>query len=662
MKRLSLIVCLLLWMAGLWAQSSKIPILERTVTLHTKNQSIETVLAELGRQADISFSYSPDAIGSDEMIAVKADHQTIRTVLFDMFQGSVSVKTRGKFVILQPAKQLKGNTPAVIEGYLTDTQGEKLADATVYSPVLQTAVTSDQYGYFRIEVDAADSAREVKVTKRGYEDVFLMPVSGKTTFVQLELPDKTTSPPDSLIRFYPEGLVNRKMQAAAENVDESFNRLIQVSLLPIIGTNSLLSGKTSNQISLNLIGGYVENVEVLELGAGINIVRHDAGVFQAAGFANYVGRNSQGFQGAGFSNFVGGSVSGLQSAGFGNVTWRDLSGFQGAGFANYAGGNLMGFQGAGFYNHTHGTLSGFQGAGFTNVSVKGFLGIQSAGFMNFAGGESSGFQGAGFLNSSGRNFSGIQGSGFMNLARQIKGAQLAGVLNVSKNISGLQASGLLNLASRIKGVQISTIFNRADTVSGVQISSVLNRARSVRGAMIGLINIADNCSGASIGLFNFIRNGVNQTEFYTTETFDFNIAHRAGSSALYTIWAGGLNRAATLDSVVYAFGLGLGTTVYSGRRLRCDADVLAQQLGFGTVLGNLNMLYQTDLSLSLLLSRKVAFFAGVSYNFYLVDTTLSAYATVFSQLPAYTLSETNPAGNLNLKTWVGFKAGLRLLK
>jgi hypothetical protein len=631
------------------AQSQQLPLLERKVSINMQNMPIEKVLTEVAKQAEITFSYNPDAVGASITVSVHFESQSVRFVLNHLFGGEVDYRQKGKFLILQQKKQSKNNKPSVIEGYLLDAQGAGLADATVYSSSLQAAVNTDEFGYLRIEVDAKDTALEVRFSKKGFEDALLMPVAGRNTFVNLSLPEDnavrlmpadTVSKPDVL----PSRFLSRELLKATENITETFQRTIQFSLFPHVGTNLLFSGTTSNLFSFNLFAGYVQSVKVLELGGFMNMVRYDAGIFQGAGFANYVGRNTTGFQGAGFANHVGGNVFG----------------FQGAGFMNHVRGNTTGFQGAGFSNLTQKDHEGFQGAGFVNHTGGNMTGVQGAGFANHVKGEMNGFQGAGFLNRTGKDMLGVQAAGAINLVLHIKGAQLSGTGYMAASVMGVQATGVLNVAGKVKGAQLAGVVNVADSISGVQGSGVINRARYVKGVQLGLINISDTCVGVPIGLVNIVKRGHNSFELYATETFAANIAFRSGTRALQWIYMVGVDPQ-TLDATpLYTFGLGLGTTFGKGKKLNYDLDLLAQQIASGPITDEINMLYRAGLGVDWKFSQKVSLFAGLTYNLYIVDSSTENYTNIFSKLPPFTLSNVEYSPNRNLKTWIGFKAGLRL--
>ncbi|MDA3878963.1 MAG: STN domain-containing protein [Prolixibacteraceae bacterium] len=595
------------------AGAQNLPPLERRTSLAMENETIEKVLTRLGQQTEISFSYNPDAIKSSEKISINIHNETVRLALNEIFEYQMKYRERGKFIIIQPGKNEKNK--ATIEGYLTSNKGELIKNATIYSEAHNAAVATDEFGYFKLEVKTQDTLQDVKIRKKGYADLKLTPIPGKSSFVQLSMPaneeivfQKTSTP-----MYNPLGIVKSKLLTSSENINETIHRVAQISLLPHLGTNNLLAGNTSNMISLNIIGGFTESVEVFEAGAVINIVRKDAGVFQAAGVANYVGGNFRGMQAAGVLNKVNGTFNGVQFSGVGNNI----------------GGNFDGMQAAAVYNLTSGSFWGLQASGVVNIVHKNFTGLQTAGVFSYA--------------------------------KSIKGMQTSGIADLTSQLDGAQISGVLNHTSKGKGLQITGLVNNADSLSGVQISGLVNRAGIIKGAQIGIVNIADSCVGAPIGLFNFIKKGYKHIDVYATETFLANVAYRGGTKHFYTILMFGYAPQSVGSNMLYTYGIGSGTSFRKDKKLNYDLDFIAQNIALGTYTDDINMLYRLGFTANYPIAKKVSLNFGLSYNFYLVDSTTPQYESTFSTLPPYSISNEPVGANRNLKTWIGLKAGIRLL-
>ncbi len=212
--------------------------------------------------------------------------------------------------------------------------------------------------------------------------------------------------------------------SAQDDKPEKETRLIQVSIIPNLGTKNHPADIYVNNISWNIFAGYQGGVKGVEFGSFVNIDNGDVLGAQGAGFVNIVTGDVTGAQGAGFVNYVHGSSKGLQSAGFVNFNKDSFTGAQGAGFVNYVG-----------------SMKGAQGAGFVNVSLK----------------DATGAQGAGFVNATLGKHKGVQAAGFANVAEEIQGLQAAGFVNVAKKVNGVQL-GFINVADTVeKGVNIGII-------------------------------------------------------------------------------------------------------------------------------------------------------------------------------------------------------------
>lgn len=238
-----------------------------------------------------------------------------------------------------------------------------------------------------------------------------------------------------------------------------------------------------------------------------------------------------------------GAVQGLEVGGVINADKGYVIGGQFGGVGNIIGGNLKGIQGAGVFNFAKSVL-GAQYAGVANYSISGMQGMQGAGVINYSAGQIDGMQAAGVINIA----SGIKYNS--------KLFQASGVTNISlsHNLIGMQVSGVLNAANNITGAQIGLV----------------NIAKNVKGTQIGLINIADTIDGVAIGLFSFSRNGIFDVDVFTSDLFRANVALRFGSPYVYNTFAFGMNPAK--DTMQYGYGFGIGGHIPVFTKLAVDID------------------------------------------------------------------------------------------
>lgn len=280
------------------------------------------------------------------------------------------------------------------------------------------------------------------------------------------------------------------------------NRLLQIGLVPGVGTNGIHSGWFVNKYSLNIFSGFSAANRYVEIAGISNLNTQYATGIQLAGIANVVGSNT-------FLNLTIGEERAQIREGFES----NMTGIQVAGLLNLIRDNVSGIQISGGLNFVHKGTRGLQLAGLSNMVGSYNIGIQIATLYNVAMTSSSGMQLALLSNLTNGEMQGIQIS-LLNKAWRINGKNS----DPPSKITGWQI-GLVNLASKMNGLQVGLV----------------NRARKMRGTQIGLINFYSTApnkthgkNGTPIGLLNFGSAGGHQRA-YTTETFFYNFEFTTGN-------------------------------------------------------------------------------------------------------------------------------------
>ncbi|MDR2900850.1 MAG: caspase family protein [Treponema sp.] len=225
-------------------------------------------------------------------------------------------------------------------------------------------------------------------------------------------------------------------------------------------------------------------------------INADGHNLEGIGFSAILGLTNYGYvHGIQLSPFynIGDSLQGAQISSVLNWSTKSFDGIQ-TGLINVSGGHGNGFQ-AGLVNWTGGSLDGFQ-SGLVNVTGGDGKSMQ-AGLVNWTGGSLDGFQ-PGLVNIAGGDSSGFQ----------------AGLLNiVGGPFGGLQA-GLLNISG-----------------GGKKVAS-----------QIGLVNISGNPNTFTLGLLNFVKDGIFHPAFFMDDMQFANFSLRTGSKYFYTIWIAGFKQ------------------------------------------------------------------------------------------------------------------------
>lgn len=429
---------------------------------------------------------------------------------------------------------------------------------------------------------------------------------------------------------------NRLKPVLYKNSGDTVYRPFQISFVPYFGTNGMHADSAITDLSINILAGYVYEVRSAEFGGLVNIVRRNVSSCQIAGLGNVVLGKAKGFQGAGTIN-IANTMEGVQVAGIINTT-RNLSGIQIAGCVNNAL-KGSGSQMSGLVNNA-GESSEFQIAGLANNAPVAKL-----------------FQISGLLNNASRE-TGFQIAGLANNAKQADQFQIAGLVNNTRDTTNFQISGLVNNAPAIKSCQIAGLLNNSNEVTGVQLAGLVNRAKVVKGMQIGFINIADSCSGLPIGILNFVKNGYHKLELSTDEVFYANIAFRSGVQKFHGIITAGI-QPDNFDQPLWTYGVGAGTSVKLSSRMLVDMDAIFQHIIVSNKVGN-NYMYKFYVGADWQVFPKASLCFGITYNFLVTDSKDTHYQEFYSDISPYAFTD-HSYRYFNLKTWAGFKVGIRFL-
>jgi len=615
--------------------------LEMPVSVHVEQEKLAEALLEIGEAGGFAFSYNSEILPGDSLVSLDAEEKRVDELLKELLRREYRYKAIGNHLIILPSidapaqkkEQRRKPLDYIISGYIADSRtGERIREASIYEVEGMKSAITDQEGHYQIQLPAFNEVHYLNFSKVGYLDtvIIVKPADHIPLDVQLTpVPDRLESlaakpvdPKNIHKRTLVAALVPKKSVIMADNVKVEEERFAQISLLPYIGTNQLVTGLISNKYSINLIAGYSGGVDRLELGGFQNIVRGNVNGVQLAGFGNIVSGDTKGFQGSGFYNVTVGSLTGVQASGFGNVAMDTIRGTQLSGFFNTLRGPMYGVQGSGFLNFTTQHVDGLQATGFANVALKDVRLTQLSGFGNYC-----------------RNVDGIQATGFANIATGVvKRAQLSGFANYCRDVDGLQATGFANIATGVN--------------TGLQVSGFINYATELDGYQISVFNVCDTVkSGTPFGVFSFVRRGFHEFELGVNELFWLNASFKTGTHRFYNIFSTGIN-----TNWGYA-GYGLGTQFRLGERLSLGIELSSQiisNLAFSELIGNQNRLLA---SLNIRLAKHLAVVIGPSVNLLVsspktgqLDLPLVLFRPFTNQM----------VGGSNLIAWPGLQFSIRI--
>ncbi|MGB1004198.1 MAG: LA_2272 family surface repeat-containing protein [Salibacteraceae bacterium] len=338
----------------------------------------------------------------------------------------------------------------------------------------------------------------------------------------------------------------------------------------------------------------------------------------------------------------------------------ELNGLEFGTLVNVVKGNANGFQFVGLTNVVEGAFYGVQFAGINNVIQDSLIGMQFSGISNLVPEQTVGAQIAGITNFTKNELSGTQISGISNFAsKRIKGAQITGISNVANGkCEGAQIAGIHNLTTgNLTGAQIAGLYNQTqDTLRGAQIGLV-NSAHVMHGFQLGLINVADSSTGVSVGLLSLIKNGYHAVELYTNEVLPANAAIKIGTDQFYNIYQGGFDYE---NPHLFGFGMGFGTKLRLADWISISADLTANHINeLEKFEWKVNLLSRADLTFDLHLNQHIGLTFGPSLNAHISELgyeSTGGFTTDIAVNPFFTDSY----NGYQLQMWIGAKGGLRI--
>lgn len=167
-------------------------VLNRSITIQCKEQSIKSVLTSVEKAAGITFMYSPELIRSDRKVSIEAHEQRLETILISLLQPlKIDYEVAGNRILLKRAIK-SSETGAMllgqpadqpVSGKVTDEKGEGLPGVSVVIKGSPRGTTTDAQGAYQIVVPDGNAtltfsfvgytAQDVKVGNRSEINVKL---------------------------------------------------------------------------------------------------------------------------------------------------------------------------------------------------------------------------------------------------------------------------------------------------------------------------------------------------------------------------------------------------------------------------------------------------------------------------------------------------------
>ncbi|TDO19598.1 peptidase associated/transthyretin-like domain-containing protein [Pedobacter duraquae] len=326
-------------------------ILNKKITIESKNERLSEVLTKIEKAADFYFSYNGKLIARDSLVSISAHHITVSNLLKQLFSDRLEIEERRNYLIITPAmgRMSMINTDAVTDRSTYSVSGlvideftkERLVNVSVYEKHQLVSTLTDEHGYFRLKLKLGNPGFiTLTASKLAYRDTSLNMLQNVNISKRYNAEVYTNidgNNKDVERTALGKLLISARQRIQSMNIPDFFaHRPIQFSLVPGLSSHGMFSSQVINKFSLNVIGGYTAGVNGFELGGLFNINKLDAKYVQAAGFFNLTGGKVIGLQVAGIHNEALGTLRGVQFAGFINTAASDARGMQVASLSNTA--------------------------------------------------------------------------------------------------------------------------------------------------------------------------------------------------------------------------------------------------------------------------------------------------------------------------------------
>jgi hypothetical protein len=644
-----------------------LPTLDRPVTLHVRNQPIETILNEITRQAGVQFSYSPQAVDVSRTASIDAHSVTVRKALRQILGDAYEHKAVRNFIILRKSRVELSALP-------TPEQQPLNAEKTGLS-----YIANQQYVKKLCYTDSGTTSggclsninnQTSKMMNKYLAAVALASVAGVSAQAQ--------QPPAASEQL---GKVRKEFIALVREVADSTRQAVKVaaneisrqaSSLKTFGTFAAAQPDTSPAAAPPAAAQPDAPPAAPPAAAppdappaappaaappdtspaaasGDNIHPIIFTMFYPFSFPElnterYAYRTS-------FTLLYGvnSGVSGVELGGVVNVNRRYMSGVQLAGVGNLSVGNVTGTQLAGVVNLAVRDTAKAQLAGVANLAQSSRF--QLAGVANAAS-HTAKVQIAGVANASAKGAADVQLAGIANAANHAAKVQLAGIANASVNgAANAQLAGIANAARSAK-LQLAGIANAADT-SRCQVGMV-NAARKA-GVQVGLVNVCDTSGGVMVGLVNVARRGgLYELEIGTDPMNQLNLAYRMGAKKFYTF----AELSCRWNERRWLSGVGLGTQITLPKSWSLNVEGASQNVLTSRFWerNGWNMLAHTRVTATKQLAKRFAVFAGPTFYVYCTKFTSSNSVELASPYHIFSVR----GNHIATKAWIGLSLGVRI--
>ncbi|MCC7297963.1 MAG: hypothetical protein IT244_06470, partial [Bacteroidia bacterium] len=257
-----------------WSQSA----LNKKISVSFTQLKTEAALHIIERAASIKFGYNAEIFPADSLITGVFDNVELQIVLDKLLGKNYAYREKGNYIIIKSTKEIQAKNEKyiyTISGYIRDSEtGETIAFASIYDSATLNATLSNEAGFYTLNVEQKPGEiSQIGISKSAYKDTFILVKPADTKVLTVELDKIKDSMPVAALdsgkrnldkNIFVNSLTNAKQRLQSLNLSKKFTKGWQVSFVPYLGTNGVLSGKVTNSASFNIIGGYAGGLNGVE--------------------------------------------------------------------------------------------------------------------------------------------------------------------------------------------------------------------------------------------------------------------------------------------------------------------------------------------------------------------------------------------------------------
>jgi TonB-linked SusC/RagA family outer membrane protein len=242
-------------MMGYAVDTSGQEILDRKLSLQTENAEVKSVLSDIEKKVDVSFTYRPRLIKNYEKVTLDLKEEALSTVLDRLFGSTLKYEVIGKQIVLKSADVEAGErglmagemseAAATISGKVTDEADQPLPGVNILVKGTTNGTTSDSNGDFTLNVDGEGSVLIFSFIGYTSQEV---PVSANQTTINVKLAQDVQSLAEVVVVGYGEQK-KTTITGAVTSVKSDV-----ISQAPVTNLSNALVGRLPGTVFINRSG------------------------------------------------------------------------------------------------------------------------------------------------------------------------------------------------------------------------------------------------------------------------------------------------------------------------------------------------------------------------------------------------------------------------